>query len=53
MKFTEHSVVSTKGEAGKGRVTKNGMDKQGGSMCSSMQKGIGTVSYNETDVNKL
>lgn len=52
MKFTEHSVVSTKGEVGEGKVMKNGMDKQGGTMCSSLQKGIGTVTM-KTDVNKL
>ena len=29
--------------AGEGRVTENGPNKRGGTMCSSMQQGVGTT----------
>jgi len=36
-------AVTTKLEAGEGKVMENGSNKHGRTMCSSMQKGVGTM----------
>ena len=45
MTITEHVVVTTEREAGEGRVMENayGSNKHGGTMYTSMQKGVGTT----------